>query len=528
MKPRTLVITIVVLLIFLGIYWLTTKRGFKEGLETNIQTLGPSLSNIFNDKLLSSGIDATDYTRALPGALDTVTSLLNAETANARIPDSTPPTDLSTVIDTTGRDYNKGSSYFAGKRFSDGFCEKNSSNAITRNQQCGVLTNENCNQTDCCVLMNGKKCVAGDANGPTFSVDDQGKDIDYKYYTYKNNCYGDCGKGLSTKANPCNSYASTDKNINEKCIEYLWTESGCPNAAYIKPSIVASLQSLIKAAIGVKFKKALTDEPNYAKCYGPDETKWPEPCDNTTSTSKKLSSRCLTKLFLEAGCTNTPVVNADYATQNNLVEKQTQMNIFNGWANAMPQDTASLTKCYGPDPLTWPDPCANTTDTSTNLTPQCMSKLAIDTACPNPTFPDTMITQDFIMNNSNMTKAGMIKYFYDNYKWNWNDDRMQTCYGDDTNKWPFFNTRHNNGWVSCKRYCQGFDSHAWNAELPSSWKGATAVAAGAGRDFATWFYGRTDWRTPGILPCTCMRNDPVGYSPYNMRWAYWWGRRTNQ
>jgi hypothetical protein len=526
MKSPTLVIILLSLLIFLGIFWLTTKRVRKEGLT------GSDITNIFNDKLLAAGIDATTYTSAIPGALDKVTALIKSETAGIDGVDGIdgtvganelPPPDLSEVVDTTGKDYHKNATYFAGKRFSDGFCKMYSSNAVTRNDKCGMLTNENCNETDCCILLNGKKCVAGDSHGPTFDVDDQGKDVDYKYYTYKNNCYGHCGKDFN-EANPCDSYASTDTNINDKCIKYLWSETGCPNKKYVTPGVSSSLQSYSKAAIDVKFKRARTDEPNYAKCYGPDEVNWPEPCDNTTSTSTKLSSRCLKKLFTDAGCTNTATVNADYATQNNSVPKRVQMNTFNGWVNAMPLDTASLTKCYGPDPLAWPDPCADTTDASINLTPQCMSKLAITSACSNPKFSDTVITQEFIMNNSNTSK-GAIKTKFNDYSRNWNNDRMQTCYGDDKNKWPFINTVGNSGLVSCNRYCQGHNGHSWNYEMPSSWKGATAVAAGLYKDLPLWW--RWVDQRAGYLPCTCTRNDPAGYSWGSMEWAAWWGYWTN-
>jgi len=54
------------------------------------------------------------------------------------------------------------------------------------NSKCGELTEKNCNSTSCCLWLNGQSCVDGNANGPTFRTTG-GKNIDIKYYSYKNN-----------------------------------------------------------------------------------------------------------------------------------------------------------------------------------------------------------------------------------------------------------------------------------------------------------------------------------------------------
>jgi hypothetical protein len=56
-------------------------------------------------------------------------------------------------------------------------------------KSCTKLTKKNCNATTCCVMLNGKKCVAGNQDGPTFKTD-SGKDIKVDYYYYQNKCYG--------------------------------------------------------------------------------------------------------------------------------------------------------------------------------------------------------------------------------------------------------------------------------------------------------------------------------------------------
>jgi hypothetical protein len=66
------------------------------------------------------------------------------------------------------------------------FC-KNSSSSLK--ESCGKLTNKNCNATTCCIMLNGKKCVAGNQDGPTFKTE-SGKDISVDYYYYQNKCYG--------------------------------------------------------------------------------------------------------------------------------------------------------------------------------------------------------------------------------------------------------------------------------------------------------------------------------------------------
>lgn len=54
------------------------------------------------------------------------------------------------------------------------------------NDNCKKLTKDNCNLVDCCVLLDGNKCVGGSKDGPTYV------DTDYEYYHHKNKCNGKC------------------------------------------------------------------------------------------------------------------------------------------------------------------------------------------------------------------------------------------------------------------------------------------------------------------------------------------------
>ena len=76
-------------------------------------------------------------------------------------------------------------SFFRGVNFSGSFCELYD----TSNNKCLTLTAESCNSVDCCILVDGKKCVAGNKEGP-YMV--SGENTDYNYYLHKYQCYGNC------------------------------------------------------------------------------------------------------------------------------------------------------------------------------------------------------------------------------------------------------------------------------------------------------------------------------------------------
>ncbi len=455
MKSRYLIIIIMIILIFLGILWLKYNSSNKEGLDENsAAALSNDIINTVNSKLGASGVDMTSYTAKLPMVIQQVTDLIEQEASISdedASADGLGSQDLSTVVDTTGSDYYPTKSFFRGSKFSDGFCKTNT-NPVELNNACSSLTAENCNLTDCCVLLQGNKCVAGNALGPTNQVDEKGQDIDYAYYSYKNQCYGSCGKGLVNAANPCSVYSMTDTGLSESCIKRLWSQSGCPNGAYITSDLVTSLKDNSKAAIQVMFKKARSDEPNYAKCYGPNESRWPVPCNATTDTSVNLSARCLTKLFTDVGCTNTDTITDAYATTNKLEPKSSMINIFTDLTTADDDSTGSLTKCYGSDELEWPDPCADVPDTANllngTLPIRCVGKIFKDaTHCPStdmvtsnygrfaslPTATKNAFLK-FPMIVANSTKAVLTnKFTQDAAKIQGNRFK---CYGMNPNYWP--------------------------------------------------------------------------------------------
>jgi hypothetical protein len=69
------------------------------------------------------------------------------------------------------------------------FCEADSEDAQNITKRCKALTKENCKSIDCCVLLNGKVCVAGGKDGATEGEAAAGP---YDYYYYQSKCYGKC------------------------------------------------------------------------------------------------------------------------------------------------------------------------------------------------------------------------------------------------------------------------------------------------------------------------------------------------
>ena len=56
---------------------------------------------------------------------------------------------------------------------SDSFCESHLGNSAKLDESCGYLTEDGCQQTNCCIWTkstnNKEKCMAGDKNGPTYT-----------------------------------------------------------------------------------------------------------------------------------------------------------------------------------------------------------------------------------------------------------------------------------------------------------------------------------------------------------------------
>lgn len=74
-----------------------------------------------------------------------------------------------------------------------GFCTQFAKDNLARNEKCGTLDQATCASTNCCILMGGTKCVAGDANGPTLKTVYSDVTIPNRdYWYYQGKCSGNC------------------------------------------------------------------------------------------------------------------------------------------------------------------------------------------------------------------------------------------------------------------------------------------------------------------------------------------------
>ena len=74
-----------------------------------------------------------------------------------------------------------------------GFCKQYANDDQTRNTKCSLLSEDTCASTECCVLVGGTKCVAGNAGGPTIkSVFSDVTIPNRDYWYYQGKCMGNC------------------------------------------------------------------------------------------------------------------------------------------------------------------------------------------------------------------------------------------------------------------------------------------------------------------------------------------------
>jgi len=377
-----IVIILIILLIVLGVYWYYKHNTIIEG---NLETVTNSLTGFMDTLKTETGMSFdSSKSSELLGLMDKLKDITGGSQDNGiynvDYPYATAADDISAnLINTTPSTY-PGKTFLVGgrDRFSDGFCETYGS-SLTLDLECNKLTAEHCNETSCCVFLNGKKCVAGSKDGPTVMVDTlTGGDIDYTYYSHKNTCYGTCEKEMTTEsANPCSSYTNDSTSISKSCINRYWKQTVCGesnnNPNYITDDLVKEWKNHSRASIKEKIKDIATDEIHYAKCYGTNETKWPAPCIGTSPTSFGLSQRCMTDLFKKTGCTYDGTVNQAFVEEHKLEPKSAMINKFTGYFNG--KDIVSKQKCYGPDEMAWPDGCANVSDSTliSNTSKECVS-----------------------------------------------------------------------------------------------------------------------------------------------------------
>lgn len=74
-----------------------------------------------------------------------------------------------------------------------GFCEATKSSIYDREQKCNQIDSNTCASTECCALLGGEKCVAGNESGPSIKANYSDFLITNRdYYYYQGKCYGNC------------------------------------------------------------------------------------------------------------------------------------------------------------------------------------------------------------------------------------------------------------------------------------------------------------------------------------------------
>jgi len=103
-----------------------------------------------------------------------------------------PNYEESTLLSKSSNQSNVSSIYGLATQ-KGGFCEATKSSIYDREQKCNEIDSDTCASTDCCVLLGGEKCVAGNSSGPSIKANYSDFLITNRdYYYYKGKCYGNC------------------------------------------------------------------------------------------------------------------------------------------------------------------------------------------------------------------------------------------------------------------------------------------------------------------------------------------------
>jgi hypothetical protein len=74
-------------------------------------------------------------------------------------------------------------------------CTNTQSSAINRETKCNALDSTKCAKSNCCVLLGGQKCVAGNETGPVIQSNYSDITIANRdYYYYRGVCHGNCNR----------------------------------------------------------------------------------------------------------------------------------------------------------------------------------------------------------------------------------------------------------------------------------------------------------------------------------------------
>jgi hypothetical protein len=235
---------VILLFLILGVLFLNNFFTIREGKDITPEEadgLTKDIESTVKQKMEAAGVpydspDRTDLLQSLTTIMETEiarsTQSANASAAAAQKTSSAENTVAPIIID---------NSFFIGNSFSDVFCNKYTGAQLEN--KCADLTEDNCNITDCCVFVNGVKCMAGSATGPKNTGSFK---ADTDYYLYKYQCYGNCDarreqmeKKVKPKILDCRDEL---KIVSTSCFNQHVTELKC-DGFIIPPNFSGASQS---------------------------------------------------------------------------------------------------------------------------------------------------------------------------------------------------------------------------------------------------------------------------------------------
>jgi hypothetical protein len=254
MNSNLIIILLIGLLIFLGVLWLYKNNKIREGIDPPDPDTLKEFAADSNDRMAAIGLSPPS-TDELNNMLDTIGGIIDGEVSAVEARQAArAEADAATPAVNTVQPSFMPLTFFTGNKFGDAFCEIYGGNPLDLTSQCSTLTSESCNATNCCVWVNGKKCMAGNEKGPSVPMGSAAT-IDADYYSYKYQCYGNCnsptivppsrtipsaasaGAGAGAGAGPASSGQPTGEcmtddtttNVTPECVNQAWSQLGCEN-----------------------------------------------------------------------------------------------------------------------------------------------------------------------------------------------------------------------------------------------------------------------------------------------------------
>ena len=413
-KENWLLMSVIFLSLFLGIfYWWKHKNTLIEGnalddiqerINTGDQKTTSGVNFVFGKVLSALNVKKKDSTPLWNDNLSTYKDL--GEMYNDNIYE---PRDVSNLEENLIND-NCSKKSLLKSEYAEDICEKYMGDYQTINEKCRGLSDRSCTLTNCCVLMNGNKCVSGDKNGPNLitETDENGNknQLLYEYYIYQGQRFPELLPEDNFNNN-CGKYADNSTNVSPECMIQLFNKAGCANENpaeiitedYINQNSRSTKRylrdDLTRKALALQNLNDTVDpdmrKDKIIKCNGPRTE-----CDNFYSYNKNVSKRCMEDMF---EIERDKSLKKYYDVSDNETLSDASLNIINSfitddfasdyagytkrdtnyWINRKTQEQIMIMKQAAENNTAFA--CRNYNNRSVGLTSKCMSHIFLD-GCP--------------------------------------------------------------------------------------------------------------------------------------------------